>query len=160
MGIYFVGQPSRGVQLVWNRPAAIRTAQRLARRTGRVAHIHRAVGSPRGHIGFEVGPLLAIVAPNGAMEYQGAIGGMGDILTDMACSDTHIARTWRDRNNATIAAGTQAAIVGAAAAGLVGAIIGPRGGGKAPILGALAGAAIGWAGYAVWTAPYQISGQS
>lgn len=147
---YMVGQPSRGVRPVWGRQAAILAAQALAKRTGRLAHIHAATGRP-GHVGLVKGALLAIVAPNGAMEYQGAMYGLGDILTDMACSETQLARSWRERNNATLSAGTQAVIVSAAAAGLLGAMV------KKPALGALVGAAIGWAGYAVWTAPYQIS---
>lgn len=147
---YFVGQPGRSAHLVWGRQAAVAAAQRLARRTGRLSHIHAFAGR-RGHVGFVKGRLLAIVAPNGAMELHGALYGMGDILTDMACSDTRIAQIWRQRTDDAVSAGTQAAIVGAAAAGIIGAILGK------PLFGAAAGAAVGWTTHAIWTAPHAFS---
>lgn len=151
MNPYLVGQPGhRGLRVAFGRQAAVAVASGLARRTGRLSHIHAAVGRT-GHVGFFKGKLLAIVAPNGAVELHGALYGMGDILTDMACSETEIARIWRERTNGALSAGAQAAIAGAAAAGLIGAIV------KRPLIAAAAGAAVGWTSHAIWTAPHAFS---
>lgn len=73
--------------------------------------------------------------------------GMGDTLTDWACSSSTFAQSWRTRLNDGLSAGAIGAIVGSSAAGLIGALIGQ------PFLGAAVGAAGGWAAYAIWTAP-------
>lgn len=74
---------------------------------------------------------------------------LGQALTDLMCSDTAVASSWRSRVTGGLNAGAQAALLSAAAAGFIGALLGK------PVLGAAAGAAIGWSGYSIWTATYR-----
>jgi uncharacterized membrane protein len=72
---------------------------------------------------------------------------MGDTLTDFACDSATFAQSWRVRVDDALNTATVAAVIGATAAGLLGALI------KRPLLGAGVGALTGWAAAAIWTAP-------
>lgn len=75
---------------------------------------------------------------------------MGQILTDWACDQTAFAASWRQRLNGALDGAALATVVGAGAAGVLGALIGR------PILGAAAGGAVGLAAHAIWTAPLRV----
>lgn len=139
---YFVGLPDRRAgKLAWSSAEALQDAQRLASSTGRVAHIHATRGRP-GHIGFEKGCLLLRISPSGAL---------GDTLTDWACESATFAESWRGRVDDALDTATTAAVLGAGAAGLLGALV------KRPLLGAALGAITGWTAAAIWTAPQRPS---
>jgi integral membrane sensor domain MASE1 len=59
-------------------------------------------------------------------------------VTEYLCSDTQVARLWRDRNKSILRDSTAVSTGAAVAAGVLGAIIGR------PLLGALMGGAIGY----------------
>lgn len=84
--------------------------------------------------------------------YRGIMGtgGMGQILTDLACSGTALNSSWTVRTRDTLNAATQAAVAAGLVAGLVGAIS------KKPALGAAAGALLAFGMVRVWTAPYSV----
>jgi len=75
------------------------------------------------------------------------VSGMGDTLTDWACESATFAASWRGRLNESLDTATVAAVVGAGAGGLLGALL------KKPLLGLGVGAITGWAAAAIWTAP-------
>jgi hypothetical protein len=71
-------------------------------------------------------------------------------LTEAACSETEFAQAWRERLNAGLNTAAVAAVIGGAAAGVIGAITGRM------VVGAIFGAAIGYTANAVWTAPDRV----
>jgi len=74
--------------------------------------------------------------------------GLGQTLTDFACSGSALNASWTTRTRDALNAAAQAAVAGGLVAGIVGAIS------KKPALGAAAGAALGYGMFKVWTAPY------
>lgn len=78
-------------------------------------------------------------------------GGLGQLLTGTLCDPTTVSRAFQERLTGALNAGSQAALVGGAMAGLVGAI----GGKRSPLVGAVAGAVIGWTANLVWTATHR-----
>lgn len=76
-------------------------------------------------------------------------GSLGSTLTDLMCSETAIAGSWRERISSGLNAGAQASILAGISAGFLGALMGR------PVLGAIAGAAIGWSGHAIWTSTFR-----
>lgn len=76
--------------------------------------------------------------------------GMGQILTDFACSGSALNASWVTRTQGVLAAALQAAAVGGAVAGVVGAVS------KKPAVGAAAGAVLAYGVFKVWTAPYVV----
>lgn len=80
--------------------------------------------------------------------------GMGQVLTSSMCDPTSVSNAFRTRLVGAMSAGTQAAIVGGAIAGAVGSVT-AGGSKKAPLMGAIAGAAIGWVANYVWTATHR-----
>lgn len=77
--------------------------------------------------------------------------GMGSVLTDLACDNHTFVQVWRERVNTSIAVGTEAAVLGGVAAGLIGGVL------RRPLMGAIIGAVVGWGAHHIWTAPHQIS---
>ena len=77
--------------------------------------------------------------------------GLGQILTSTICDPTSVSRAFQDRLRGALNAGTQAALVGGAVAGLVGAVAGKR----SLAVGAVAGALVGWTANLVWTATHR-----
>lgn len=144
---YYVGQPGHRGGFVAGRPAAIRLATSIARRTGRIAHIHAVAAGPQRRA--TKGRLLAIVSPRGAVELHEGLYGMGDTLTDWACDSSAFAASWRKRLDEALDSAGTAALIGGTAAGLLGALVGR------PALGAGVGALAGWAASAIWTAPHR-----
>jgi len=126
----------------------------MSSRTGRVPRLQRMYES--GYAPYIEHGSYATGAPDivryGYDPYRGMLGcGMGDVVTDYLCAQTEASKSWRDRLSDGLSAGAQAAMLGAAAAGLLGGII------KRPLLGAAAGAALGFAAHVVWTAPVAAS---
>jgi hypothetical protein len=76
---------------------------------------------------------------------------LGQLLTGSLCDPTTVSRAFQTRLTGALNAGSQAALVGGAVAGLVGAIAGKR----SMLLGAVAGAAVGWTANLVWTATHR-----
>ena len=76
---------------------------------------------------------------------------LGQILTSTVCDPTSVSRAFQDRLRGALNAGTQAALVGGAVAGLVGAVAGKR----SLAVGAVAGALVGWTANLVWTATHR-----
>lgn len=131
--------------------AAMRAAKGLLRRDPlSVCRIYLA--PPSSNPGQEVVTLRKL--PNGEYDVNfnySLDGGLGQgALTDLMCSDTAVAVSWRNRVNESLVAASQASLLAGLAAGLVGSLIGR------PLLGAIAGAAIGWSGNSVWTATYRV----
>lgn len=116
----------------WRR--AVVAARRLARRSGFTV----TLGLPG------MAPTTS-VHPNGRV--QPFSGALGDVLTEFACDQAAYAQSWRARLNDGLDTGAQAALVGAATAGLLGGLL------KRPLLGAAVGAVAGWGAHAIWTAP-------
>lgn len=131
--------------------AAMRMAKSLLRRDPlSVCHIYLA--PPSSNPGQEVVTLRRM--QNGeydvSFNYGLEGGGLGQALTDLVCSDTLVAASWRTRVNASLNAASQASLLAGLAAGLVGSLIGR------PLLGAAAGAAIGWSGNSIWTSTHRV----
>lgn len=83
---------------------------------------------------------------------QGLSGdGLGQLLTGSLCDPTTVSRAFQERLTGALNAGSQAALVGGAVAGIVGALAGRR----SALLGAVAGAAVGWTANLVWTATHR-----
>lgn len=80
---------------------------------------------------------------------QGAA--LGQLLTSTMCDPTTVSRAFQERLTGALNAGSQAALVGGAVAGLVGAIAGKR----SLAVGAVAGALVGWTANLVWTATHR-----
>jgi hypothetical protein len=78
-------------------------------------------------------------------------GGLGQILTSTVCDPTSVSRAFQDRLTGALNAGSQAALVGGAVAGVVGALTGKR----SVVIGAVGGALIGWTANLVWTATHR-----
>jgi hypothetical protein len=76
--------------------------------------------------------------------------GLGQILTDFACSGSALNTSWTTRTRDTLSAAGQAAVAGGLVAGVVGALS------KKPLIGAVAGAALAFGAFRVWTAPYAV----
>lgn len=76
--------------------------------------------------------------------------GLGQTLTDFACSGTALNASWEARTRTTLSAAAQAAVAGGVLAGVVGAIT------KKPAIGAVIGGALAFGAMRVWTAPYQV----
>jgi hypothetical protein len=146
---YYVGVPgTRLHRVVRGRKAAMGLANGWARATGRFVHIHHSGAGGRK------GALLLKVAPRRRYAYKASMmglgdsgDGLGDTLTDWACSSADFAQSWRERVNDALDTATTAAVIGAAAAGALGGLLGR------PLLGAGVGAVTGWAAAAIWTAP-------
>lgn len=95
--------------------------------------------------------VVAWEPPDGAgLQMFSTAPGLGQILTDFACSGSALNASWTTRTRDTLAAGAQAAIAGGLLAGVLGAIT------KKPAIGAAAGAAIAFGAFRVWTAPYSV----
>jgi hypothetical protein len=120
-------------------------ARQLARRSGRPQLIRPQISVRDGSIGFRFGPPAGAIMPNG--RWQPPVAGLGDMLTDIACDQTTFARSWRTRFNDGMSTAAQAALLGGAAAGLLGAIL------KRPMFAIAGGAVTAWAAHAIWTAP-------
>jgi hypothetical protein len=139
-------------QRAWvpNMRAAMRTAKVWAsRRPGRGIHIHLVNSGNR----FTPANLVAVIRRIGhryTVRFNDGLRGLGDALTDWACSSHEFVSTWQRRVNEAVDTGTQAAVLAAAAAGAVGSLL------DNPLLGAVAGAAVGWSAHAIWTAPHRL----
>lgn len=86
------------------------------------------------------------------MSYRGrhriARPGLGQILTDFTCSGSALNTSWTNRTRDTLGAAAQSVVAGGLVAGLVGGLT------KKPAIGAVAGAALAFGVFKVWTAPY------
>lgn len=146
-----INHRTRVFHTVSNIRQAVALAKQLARQSpGQPIHVHLPSGAPT----FGRNSLVAIVdlTPRGMkVRFSQALRGLGDALTDWACSNQEFIADWRNRVNTGLNVGTQAAVVGAAIAGLIGGLI------KRPLLGAAVGAAVGWGTHAIWTAPQRVS---
>ena len=136
---------------VANMRQAMAVAKRMAMRSpGQPIHIHLPSGAPN----FGPSTLVAVIEKTGGryrVRFNQALRGLGDTLTDWACDTQEFASNWRERVNAGLDTGTQAAVLGAGIAGLIGGIL------NKPLLGAAVGAAVGWGTHAIWTAPQRVS---
>jgi len=84
--------------------------------------------------------------------YRGLAGdSLGQILTGSLCDPTAVSAAFQTRLRGALNAGSQAALVGGAVAGVVGALSGKR----SPIIGAVAGALVGWTANLVLTATHR-----
>jgi hypothetical protein len=131
---------------------AMAFAKRMAARMpGHTVHIHLpSCGDVCTH-----DSLVASVTRDRSgylVRFNEALHGLGNALTDWACSGNEFVGAWRDRVNGALSTGMQAAVLGGVTAGLLGGLI------KRPLIGAAAGALIGWGTHAVWTAPQRLSG--
>lgn len=84
--------------------------------------------------------------------YRGIMGvdGLGQILTDLACSGSALNASWTQRTRDALNAAAQAAVAGGIAAGVVGGIA------KKPLIAAGIGAVVAYSAFKVWTAPYVV----
>ena len=80
---------------------------------------------------------------------QGAA--LGQLLTGSLCDPTTVSAAFQTRLTGALNAGSQAALVGGAVAGVVGAIAGKH----SALVGAVAGALVGWTANLVWTATHR-----
>ncbi len=80
----------------------------------------------------------------------GSGDGLGQILTDLACSGTALNASWTTRTRDAMGAATQAAVVGGLLAGIVGGVS------KKPAIGAIVGAGLAFVAFRAWTAPYVV----
>lgn len=76
------------------------------------------------------------------------MSGLGQTLTDFACSGSALNASWTTRTRDTLNAAAQAAVAGGLIAGIIGGLS------KKPLIGAAAGAALAFGAFKVWTAPY------
>jgi hypothetical protein len=76
---------------------------------------------------------------------------LGQLLTSTVCDPTSVSRAFQDRLTGALNAGSQAALVGGAAAGVVGAVAGKH----SAVIGAVLGALVGWTANLVWTATHR-----
>jgi len=140
-----------GVRVRGMRAAMLAGKSLLRRDPLSTCHIYLAY--PAANPGEELVTLRRL--PNGEYDVRfnyslDGGGGLGQVLTDIMCSETTVAQSWRGRVNDTVRAGAQAAILVGAAAGAIGAMIGR------PLAGVLAGTVIGWTGNSVWTATHRV----
>lgn len=77
-------------------------------------------------------------------------GQLGQLLTEYACDSSAAAASWHARVTQAISAGGKAAVVGGAAAALLGVFT------KRPLIAALGGAGLTWAFYATWTSTHVV----
>jgi hypothetical protein len=122
-----------------------------ARMPGHPIHIHLPSGCGPGVCGPD--SLVASVTRSGSsykVRFNQALHGLGNTLNDWACSSNEFVSAWRDRVNASLDGGAKAAVLGGVLAGLVGGLA------KRPLLGAAAGALLGWGTHAVWTGPQRL----
>ena len=93
--------------------------------------------------------VVAWEPPEGAgLQMFSTAPGLGQILTDFACSGSALNASWTTRTQSTLNAAAQAAIAGGIVAGIAGGLS------KKPALGAALGAALAFGVFKVWTAPY------
>lgn len=134
-----------------NMRQAMALAKAMARQDpGQPVHIHLPSGAPT----FGRSTLVAVIDKTRRgyrVRFNQALRGLGDTLTDWACDTQEFADNWRERVNSGLDVGTQAAVLGAGIAGLIGALL------KRPVLGIAVGAAVGWGTHAIWTAPQRVS---
>jgi hypothetical protein len=76
--------------------------------------------------------------------------GLGQTLTDLACSGSALNASWTTRTRDALGAGLQAAIAAGIAAGAIGAVS------KRPAIGAVAGLVLAYGAFKTWTAPYVV----
>lgn len=76
---------------------------------------------------------------------------LGQVLTSSLCDPTTVSSAFQTRLTGALNAGSQAALVGGAAAGLIGAVVGKR----SLLVGGIAGAVVGWTANLVWTATHR-----
>jgi hypothetical protein len=77
---------------------------------------------------------------------------LGQILTSSICDPTTVSTAFQARLTSALNAGSQAALVGGAVAGVIGALAGKR----STLLGGVAGAVVGWTANLVWTATHRV----
>lgn len=77
---------------------------------------------------------------------------LGQLLTSTLCDPTTVSASFQSRLTSALNAGSQAALVGGAIAGVLGALAGRR----STLLGAVAGAAAGWTANLVWTSTHRV----
>jgi hypothetical protein len=125
---------------------AMKAAKKMARRMpGHAIHIHLPSGGPA----FQPSSLVAVVSygrSGYSVRFNQSLRGLGDVLTDWACSRDESRVQAQQTVAAGMSTGAQAALAGGLAAGLIGAIL------KRPVLGAVVGGLTGWGAHAVWTA--------
>lgn len=92
--------------------------------------------------------LGCIDGPPGTRGASGA--GLGQVLSSL-CDPTATSAAFQTRLNGALNAGSQAALVGGAVAGVLGALAGKR----STLLGAVAGAAAAWTANLVWTSTHR-----
>jgi hypothetical protein len=97
------------------------------RQPGYVEHGSWVTGAP---------DIVAWSPPEGA-----GLHGLGQTLTDLACSGSALNASWTTRTRDAMNAGLQAAIAGGIAAGVVGAVS------KKPLIGAVVGAVLAMGAY-------------
>lgn len=78
------------------------------------------------------------------------MSGLGQSLTDFACSGSALNASWQARSRDQLAAAAQATVAAGLVAGVVGGLS------KKPALGALGGALLAYGVFKVWTAPYAV----
>jgi len=106
----------------------------------------------RGIMGLGMGCITDSPAPAPSLFDQRHSGAaLGQLLTSTICDPTSVSRAFQDRLTGALNAGSQAALVGGAAAGAVGAIAGKR----SAVIGAVLGAVVGWTANLVWTATHR-----
>lgn len=113
-----------------------RAAYQPFRTPGYIEHGSWVTGAP---------DVVAWSPPEGA-----GLHGLGQMLTDLACSGSALNTSWTARTRSAMGAGLQAAVAAGIAAGVVGAVS------KKPALGAVAGLALAYGAYKTWTAPYVV----
>lgn len=86
--------------------------------------------------------------PKRSVSPRGRQKGMGNLLTDLTCSQSQFAQDWRNRFGEVMSTTLYVAIGAAAAAGLIGAIT------KKPLVGVVAGAVVGWMAHQSQLATY------
>ena len=107
--------------------------------------IIRLTGTPRGDV-------TQYVSAEGRPSSRPPTGtsGLGDILTDYACSESALNTSWIARVRAANTAGLQAAVVGGIVAGVIG------GSTKSAMAGAIGGGAIGLLVNRMWASAHDV----
>lgn len=116
-------------------------------RTGRPDIMRYGLDPYRGIMG-----LGCIDGPPGTRTVRARSPGLGQLLTSTLCDPTTVSGAFQTRLTAALNAGGQAALIGGAAAGIVGAAVGKR----SAMLGAVAGAVVGWTANLVWTSTHRV----
>jgi len=133
-----------------NMRVAMKLGKAMARRSpGTPIHIHL----PNQPLSRQ--SLVAVIMHTSrgtSVRFNQALRGLGGgTLTDWACDSQEFAKSWAERVNAGLTVGTQAAVLSAGIAGLIGSVL------KRPLLGTAVGAAVGFGTYAIWTAPQRVN---